>query len=69
MPKNKNHDYVPKVDDIKQISFLPRDIRIGASGNKGELLFGWCETTVTRQLWVSIGEGNAKFVGFIVNEK
>ena len=62
---DSSHDYLPKVDDVVEISYLPRDIRIGAKDSKGEYLCGWCETTGTRQLWECIGEGKARFVGYV----
>jgi hypothetical protein len=62
-----NHDYYPKIDDIKFISYLPRDIRLGANHKTGELLCGWCWTTNTFQLWRCIDNNKAKFIGYISN--
>ena len=51
---------------VQEIRWLPRDISLGQhDAHKGALLQGWCETSGTRQLWESLGDGRAFFVGYI----
>lgn len=67
--KDHNHDYIPKVGDVKPIASLPREIRLAIKDNTLEE--GWDETTATRQLWRIWGnpqEKLATFVGYIVPE-
>jgi hypothetical protein len=69
----KNHEKpnLPKPGDVQLVNWLPRDIRLGSDDQKGTMLYGWCETTETRQLWEVVEGGHsakAKFVGFVVNE-
>jgi hypothetical protein len=70
----KKHKKVPLpvVDDRQYIEWLPRDIRLGWNSGllKGSMLYGFCETTETWQLWEALsGEGKplARFVGFVVS--
>ncbi len=72
MSRSKKEDrlqHMPKPQEVKKISYLPRDISLGHhEAPKGILLVGWCLTTDTFQLWESIGEGNAKFLGFVCSK-
>jgi hypothetical protein len=55
-----------KQGQVQHIRWLPRDISLGNhNAPKGALLQGWCEISGTRQLWESLGDGRAFFVGYI----
>ena len=61
---------LPKQGHVQQVKWLPRDIRLGWTGEekKGTLLYGWCTITDTLQLWEILetgAEAKAKFLGFI----
>ena len=64
---------LPKVGDEQIVTWLPRDIWMGWSKKspKGTLLFGWCLSSGTCQLWMTIEEGEkakARFQGFVCGE-